>query len=59
MLGIKGRHGALAEFLTLPVANLHAVPDAVSDEVAVFTEPTAAALEVQRAGAIAPATASS
>src|SRR4249920_1046839 len=40
VLGIKKRHGAFAEYLALPVANLHAVPDALSDEAAVFTEPT-------------------
>ena len=45
-LGINGRDGAFAEYLTLPVANLHPVPDAVSDEVAVFTEPLAAACEI-------------
>ena len=38
----------MAELLTLPIENLHAVPDALPDEVAVFTEPVAAALEVQR-----------
>ncbi len=48
VLGIKGRHGSMAELLTLPIENLHAVPDAVPDEVAVFSEPLAAALEVQR-----------
>jgi threonine dehydrogenase-like Zn-dependent dehydrogenase len=47
VLGIRGRHGALAEYVTLPVANLHAVPDALDDRAAVFTEPLAAALEVQ------------
>jgi len=47
VLGIKGRQGAMAEFLILPVGNLHAVPDAMTDEVAVFTEPVAAALQVQ------------
>ncbi len=52
VLGIKGRNGAMAECLTLPVANLHAVPDGVSDEAAVFTEPLAAALEVQEQVAI-------
>lgn len=46
VLGIKGRDGALAEQLLLPVENLHAVPDAVPDEVAVFTEPLAAAWRV-------------
>ncbi|GAB4523265.1 MAG: alcohol dehydrogenase catalytic domain-containing protein [Anaerolineales bacterium] len=48
VLGIIGRDGAFAEYLRLPIANLHAVPDAVSDEQAVFTEPLAAALEIQQ-----------
>ena len=47
VLGILGRHGAFAEFLTLPVDNLHVVPDSVPDEAAVFVEPLAAALEIQ------------
>ncbi|MDD3581230.1 MAG: alcohol dehydrogenase catalytic domain-containing protein [Desulfobacca sp.] len=46
VLGIYGRDGALAEYLTLPLANLHQVPASVPDEVAVFTEPLAAALEI-------------
>jgi threonine dehydrogenase-like Zn-dependent dehydrogenase len=47
VLGIAGRDGAFAECLTLPVANLHEVPDGIPDEAAVFTEPLAAALEIQ------------
>lgn len=43
VLGIVGRDGAHAEFLKLPVANLVPVPDEVSDERAVFTEPLSAA----------------
>ena len=43
VLGIHGRDGAHAEFLRLPLANLIAVPDAIEDEHAVFTEPLAAA----------------
>jgi len=43
VLGIVGRDGAHAELLRLPVTNLLAVPDEVSDECAVFTEPLAAA----------------
>ncbi len=43
VLGIVGRDGAHAEFLKLPLANLLPVPDEVSDERAVFTEPLAAA----------------
>ncbi|MGD9099273.1 MAG: alcohol dehydrogenase catalytic domain-containing protein [Anaerolineae bacterium] len=45
-LGIRGRDGAFADYLTLPPANLHAVPDRVSDDQAVFVEPLAAALEI-------------
>jgi threonine dehydrogenase-like Zn-dependent dehydrogenase len=45
-LGIVGRDGAFAEYLTLPLANLHAVPDNVSDEEAVFVEPVAANFEI-------------
>jgi threonine dehydrogenase-like Zn-dependent dehydrogenase len=47
VLGIVNRNGAFAEFLNLPRENLHAVPDNVSDEEALFTEPLAAALEIQ------------
>jgi threonine dehydrogenase-like Zn-dependent dehydrogenase len=47
VLGIVNRNGAFATHLTLPLANLHEVPEGVSDEVAVFAEPTAAALEIQ------------
>lgn len=52
VLGIKGRNGAMAELLTLPLENLHAVPEGVPDEVAVFAEPVAAALQVQQQVAI-------
>ncbi len=45
-LGIDGRDGAFAEYLTLPVRNLHPAPDALPDEVAVFTEPLAAACQI-------------
>ena len=45
-LGIANRHGAFAEYLSLPLRCLHAVPDSVSDAQAVFTEPLAAALEI-------------
>ena len=48
VLGIKNRHGAFAEYLTLPTANLHPIPDTVSDHAAVFTEPLAAALQITR-----------
>jgi threonine dehydrogenase-like Zn-dependent dehydrogenase len=46
VLGIIGLDGAFAEYLALPVGNLHRVPAAVPDEAAVFTEPLAAACEI-------------
>ena len=46
VLGIVGQDGAFAEYLTLPIENLHVVPDGVSDEQAVFVEPLAAACEI-------------
>lgn len=46
VLGIAGRDGAHAEYVTLPVENLRRVPDSVPDEAAVFTEPLAAAVEI-------------
>lgn len=45
-LGIFQRQGVFAEYTTLPLRNLHRVPDSVSDEAAVFVEPVAAALEI-------------
>ena len=45
-LGISGRDGAMADSCVLPLRNLHRVPEALSDEQAVFTEPLAAALEI-------------
>ena len=45
-LGIRGRNGAFAEYLQLPAGNLHPVPDAVTTDAAVFTEPLAAALDI-------------
>jgi threonine dehydrogenase-like Zn-dependent dehydrogenase len=46
VLGIVRHPGAFREFLTLPESNLHVVPDSVSTETAVFTEPLAAACEI-------------
>jgi threonine dehydrogenase-like Zn-dependent dehydrogenase len=46
VLGIVAHDGAFAEYLALPLENLHAVPDSVSDEQAVFVEPLAAACEI-------------
>ena len=46
VMGILGADGAFAEFLSVPVPNLHVVSESVSDEEAVFTEPLAAAFEI-------------
>jgi 2-desacetyl-2-hydroxyethyl bacteriochlorophyllide A dehydrogenase len=48
VLGILNRDGAFAEYLCLPLKNLIRVPDTISDEAAVFTEPLAAALAIQK-----------
>ncbi len=45
-LGIWKREGCFAEYVSLPEKNLLVIPDNVSDEEAVFTEPLAAALEI-------------
>jgi threonine dehydrogenase-like Zn-dependent dehydrogenase len=54
VLGIKGRDGAHAEFLTLPSRNLIEVRPDVPDESAVFAEPLAAALGIAERVAIDP-----
>jgi alcohol dehydrogenase len=46
VLGIVAHDGAFAEYLTLPLENLHVIPDNVNDEGAVFIEPLAAACEI-------------
>lgn len=46
VLGIHGKNGVFADYFTLPVHNLYAVPEQVSDELAVFAEPLAAAIRV-------------
>ena len=56
VLGIIGRDGAFAEYLSLPAINLHAVPDAVIDEAAVLVEPLAAACRVLEQITVTPST---
>ncbi len=53
-LGIAGKDGAFAEYLTLPRTNLLEVPAAVPDEAAVFTEPLAAALRIREQIPVSP-----
>jgi threonine dehydrogenase-like Zn-dependent dehydrogenase len=54
VLGIIDRDGAFADYLTLPIANLHEVPRNVPDERAVFTEPLAAALRIREQLTVKP-----
>ena len=54
VLGISGRNGVFAEYTVLPEANLHKVPDTISDTEAVFTEPLAAALEILEQSPVDP-----
>ena len=46
VLGIHGRDGAFADFLSLPARNLITLPDSINDDQAVFVEPLAAAFNV-------------
>lgn len=46
VLGILNKDGVFAEYVTLPVGNLHKIPKSISDEEAVFIEPLAAAYEI-------------
>jgi threonine dehydrogenase-like Zn-dependent dehydrogenase len=53
-LGIHDWQGAFAEYLILPLSNLHRIPDNLPDDIAVFTEPTAAACEILEQVEIGP-----
>ncbi len=46
VLGIQARDGTMGERFTLPLENLLRLEDSISDEVAVFTEPLAAAFRI-------------
>jgi len=46
VLGIKNKNGAFAEYVTLPIENIHPIPDSITDEEAIFVEPLAAAAQI-------------
>lgn len=46
VLGILNHDGAMADRVAIPERNLHPVPEAIPDEVAVFVEPLAAAFRI-------------
>ena len=54
VLGILGKDGAFAQYLTLPLRNLHRVPAALSDRAACFVEPIAACCEILEQVVIEP-----
>lgn len=53
-IGIDDHPGAFADYLALVSRNLYPVPDDVSDDMAVFVEPLAAALQVTEGVHISP-----
>jgi threonine dehydrogenase-like Zn-dependent dehydrogenase len=46
VLGILNHDGAFADLIAVPQRNLHVVPDRMATDVAVFTEPVAAAFQI-------------
>ena len=54
VLGIVRRDGAFADFVALPIRNLLEVPESVSTDAAVFTEPLAAALRIAEQTRVQP-----
>lgn len=53
-VGIDRHDGAMADHIALSTNNLHIVPDGVSDDEAVFTEPLAAALQILECDPVSP-----
>jgi len=54
-IGINRHDGAFAEYIPVPQRNLHLVPDAMPTDVAVFTEPVAAAFQIPAQLSLNPA----
>jgi threonine dehydrogenase-like Zn-dependent dehydrogenase len=54
VVGILNHDGAFAEYITLPQQNLYKIPQGVPDDVTVFSEPVAAALEILQQTPILP-----
>ncbi|HEV8606150.1 MAG TPA: alcohol dehydrogenase catalytic domain-containing protein [Tepidisphaeraceae bacterium] len=46
VLGILEHNGAFADYVRLPAENLHALPDSIDNDQAIFVEPLAAAFQV-------------
>ncbi len=54
VIGIANKDGCFAEYMTIDTDLLHIVPDEIPTEIAVFTEPLAAALEIVEQAHIKP-----
>ena len=54
VLGILGHDGAMADYATVPEANVHDIPDAIDDRSAVFVEPLAAAFRILEQVSLGP-----
>ena len=54
VIGLTGKDGCFAPYMTLQNHLIHVVPDSVPDEAAVCTEPLAAALEIPQLTHIPP-----
>mmetsp|Transcript_3834 Transcript_3834/g.5696 ORF Transcript_3834/g.5696 Transcript_3834/m.5696 type:complete len:436 (-) Transcript_3834:1070-2377(-) len=52
VIGILNQNGTFAEYMTLPLSNLHLVHESIPDEIAVFAEPLAAACRVVEQGLV-------
>lgn len=56
VLGLRGRSGAFAQQIVVPVTNLHEVPAVLDDDAAAFAEPIAAAFRIVDQVQIDPST---
>lgn len=56
VLGISGKDGTFAEYVSMRNDLLHIVPENLPSEIAIFTEPLAAALEIMEQVHIKPST---
>lgn len=54
VIGILNHDGAFADYLSVPDANLHAVPESMSDDLATLVEPVAAALQIPEQVTLSP-----
>jgi threonine dehydrogenase-like Zn-dependent dehydrogenase len=54
VIGIAGRNGAFAQYISVPDRNVIEIPDEISDTNAIFIEPLAAALEIPEQITITP-----